>query len=240
MDITEIIKFYQSRTGQIVKDELAPLVQQKNTYNGTPHLFIGAPFALIQNEAPENIYLMDRNIGATIFPSQNKNKVALIDLEQIPLDDQSISQITIVHCLEYASSPLKFMRELWRILAPEGTLRIISPNRRSIWSHLDMSPFGHGNPYSMSQLSTLAKESQFDIIKKERGLFTPPYQAWVPQLITQSQGYLIKNFAPKLSGIIVMDLKKRVYCKALPKDRKRLATSEPATRARISSFDERG
>jgi SAM-dependent methyltransferase len=240
MDITEIIKFYQSRTGQIVKDELTTHISQALSQNVTSHLFIGAPFALIKNDAPGNIYFMDRNIGATIFPSKNHNKVALIDLEQIPLDDQSISQITIVHCLEYASSPLKFMRELWRILAPEGTLRIITPNRRSIWSHLDISPFGHGNPYSMSQLSTLAKESQFDIIKKDRSLFTPPYQAWVPQLITQSQSYLIKNFTPKLSGVIVMDLRKRVYCSALPKDRKRLATSEPATRARISSFDERG
>ena len=240
MDISEILRFYQSRTGQIITDELTPFISQKNTHNSAPHLFIGAPFPFIQNRASENIYFMDRHIGATIFPSKNHNKVALIDLEQIPLDDQSISQITIVHCLEFASSPLKFMRELWRILAPEGVIRIITPNRRSIWSQLDMSPFGHGNPYSMSQLSTLAKESQFDIIKKDRGLFTPPYQAWVPQLITQSQSYLIKNFAPKLSGIIVMDIKKRVYCKALPKDRKRLATSEPPTRARISSFDERG
>lgn len=237
MDISDLIRFYNSSLGQTVKTELARFI---STPNRDPHLFIGFPFPLLKQDSKDNIYLMDRTIGATTYPSSRGNKVVLADLEQIPFEDQSIHQITIIHALEYTSAPAKFMRDLWRILAPEGTLRIIAPNRRSIWSHLDISPFGHGNPYSMSQLSTLAKESQFDIIKKDRGLFTPPYQAWVPQLITQSQGYLIKNFAPKFSGIIVMDLKKRVYCKALPKDRKRLTTSEPATRARISSFDERG
>lgn len=237
MDISILIKFYDSPLGCATKNELS---QFFSTHDNAPHLFLGFPFPFLKQDSKNNIYLMDRTIGATIYPHPQCNKVALTDLDLIPFADQSISRITIVHCLEHAPSPEKFLRELWRILAPEGTLKIITPNRRSIWSHLDISPFGHGNPYSMSQLSKLAKDSQFDIITKERGLYTPPYQTWVPQIVIQSQGYLIKNFAPKLSGVIVMDLRKRVYCSALPKDRKRLATSEPATRARISSFDERG
>ena len=45
-----------------------------------------------------------------------------------------------------ARGPL--LREMWRVLAPEGRLLIIVPNRRGVWARFDTTPFGHGRPYS--------------------------------------------------------------------------------------------
>ena len=239
MDISDLIRFYKTPLGQIVRDELASFIQQNNTIKGY-HLYIGFPFYCIANDQDTNIYLMDRAIGAIHYPSTQRNKVALFDLNAIPLADTSVHKITLCHSLEFAPNPTRFMRELWRVLSPEGNIRMIVPNRRSIWSHLDTSPFGQGNPYSMGQLSALAKQCQFDIISKQRGLFTLPHQSWQPTFITQTQRSLMKNIAPKLSGVIVMDLIKRVYCRTLPKERKRLTTSESIIRAKVSSFDDRG
>lgn len=239
MDISDLIRFYKTPLGKIVSEELSTFVKADNKINGH-HLYVGFPFSFIQTSPRLEIYLMDRNIGAIRYPSTKCNKVALTDLNTIPLPDESMQQITIVHCLEFAANPKKFMRELWRVLTPEGTLKVIVPNRRSIWSHLDISPFGHGNPYSMSQLSTLAKECQFDIILKQRGLFILPHKSWQPSLITHVQQYLVKNITPKLSGVIIMNLTKRVYCRTLPNERKRLPTSESIIRAKASSFEDRG
>ncbi len=240
MDIAHLLKFYANPLGKIAQEELTQLTDVWIKNVNSRSLFIGFPFPLVPRDSDSYLYLMDRHIGATLYPLRTKNKVALIDLEFIPLPDESVPHIVIIHCLEFASSPAKFMREVWRVLQPEGLVHIIAPNRRSIWSHLDSSPFGHGNPYSMSQLSDLVKTSQFDIIEKKRGLFTLPHQSWQPSIITTAQHYLIKTFVPKLSGVIAMELKKRVYCKALPKERKRLATPTSAIRARVSSFEDRG
>ena len=39
---------------------------------------------------------------------------------------------------------------------------IIVPNRRGVWARSDISPFGHGRPYSRPQLSRLLQQAEFE------------------------------------------------------------------------------
>ena len=48
------------------------------------------------------------------------------------------------------------LRQLWRVLAPEGRLLIVAPNRASLWAQMERSPFGHGRPFSRSELDAIA------------------------------------------------------------------------------------
>jgi len=58
----------------------------------------------------------------------------------------------VVHALETSDSPAEVLSEIWRILTPGGRLIAITPNRRGLWARMDTTPFGHGRPYSRSQI----------------------------------------------------------------------------------------
>jgi hypothetical protein len=66
------------------------------------------------------------------------------------------------------------MRELWRVLAPSGRLMAVVPNRRGVWARADTTPFGHGRPYSRSQIAALMRRSWFTPVRFSEALFLPP------------------------------------------------------------------
>ena len=79
----------------------------------------------------------------------------LVDETELPLIDEGADRILLVHMLEWSENPLELLRELWRVLAPNGRLLLIVPNRRGLWARVDTTPFGYGSPFSRSQLTKL-------------------------------------------------------------------------------------
>ena len=49
--------------------------------------------------------------------------------------------------------------EIWRVLSGNGRLLVIAPNRRGIWARFEHTPFGHGRPYTSSQLYRLLRDT---------------------------------------------------------------------------------
>ena len=76
--------------------------------------------------------------------------------------------------LEEAESALETLREIWRILAPGGTVMIVAPNRRGVWARSDATPFGHGRPFSRGQLTQLLRDALFSPIGWTEALYMPP------------------------------------------------------------------
>ena len=62
------------------------------------------------------------------------------------------------------------LKEIWRVLAGGGRLLVVAPNRRGIWARLDLTPFGSGQPYTMSQLSRLLRDEQFTPVGSDRAV----------------------------------------------------------------------
>ena len=87
--------------------------------------------------------------------------VALGEEESLPFVDSLFDRILIIHGLECADATRPFLRQIWRVLAPQGRLICIVPNRASLWSQIERSPFAHGRPYSRGQLERLMRESMF-------------------------------------------------------------------------------
>ena len=85
----------------------------------------------------------------------------MVDEAMLPLPDASVDDLLCVHCLEVAERAGPLLREMWRVLAPEGRLLIIVPNRRGLWARFDTTPFGHGRPYSRGQLERLLTDALF-------------------------------------------------------------------------------
>ena len=58
----------------------------------------------------------------------------LVDDTELPLIDEGADRILLVHMLEWSEKPRELLRELWRVLAPNGRLLLVVPNRRGLWA----------------------------------------------------------------------------------------------------------
>ena len=75
--------------------------------------------------------------------------------------DAAVDRILLVHALEANADAAALLREVWRVLAAGGRILAIAPNRRGLWARMDTTPFGHGRPYSRSQITHLLRETWF-------------------------------------------------------------------------------
>ena len=135
----------------------------------TPYL---APF---RGEASVLGALMPAELGAVPWPEQGQSVSALVEETELPLDDESADRILLVHMLEWSEKSRALLRELWRVLAPNGRLLLVVPNRRGLWARVDTTPFGYGSPFSRSQLTKLLKEALFSPEEWEYALYMPPF-----------------------------------------------------------------
>src|SRR6202165_1907837 len=76
--------------------------------------------------------------------------------------------------LEMSDDPEGLLREVWRVLAPSGRVMAVIPNRRGVWTRTDTTPFGHGRPYSRSQITQLLRQTWFTPTAWGEALFMPP------------------------------------------------------------------
>ena len=73
-------------------------------------------------------------------------------------------------------TPTALLREVWRVLAAGGQLLAVVPNRRGLWARMDTTPFGHGRPYSRSQITHLLREAWFTPVGWGEALYVPPIE----------------------------------------------------------------
>ena len=102
---------------------------------------------------------------------------ALVDELELPLPDAAVDRVLLVHALEMSHDPTALLREIWRVLASGGRLLAVMPNRRGLWARMDTTPFGHGRPYSRSQITHLLRETWFTPIGWGEALYVPPIAA---------------------------------------------------------------
>jgi SAM-dependent methyltransferase len=135
----------------------------------------------------------------------------LVDETELPLIDEGADRILLVHMLEWSEKSHALLRELWRVLAPNGRLLLIVPNRRGLWARVDTTPFGYGSPFSRSQLTKLLKEAMFSPEEWQYALYVPPFNwrillRW--PLFWERLGLVLW---PTFSGVIMVEATKQVY-----------------------------
>ncbi len=99
---------------------------------------------------------------------------SLVDELEMPLPDSAVDRVLLVHALEMAHDPTALLREIWRVLSSGGRLLVVVPNRRGVWARMDTTPFGHGRPYSRSQITQLMRETWFTPTGWGEALHVPP------------------------------------------------------------------
>ena len=133
---------------------------------------------------------------------------------QLPIADKSVDFALIVHALEFTPSPHEMIREVWRVLADGGRLILIVPNRTSLWTQTEKTPFGQGHTYSLSQLNTFLRENTFTPLHAEHALYIPPSQSRVSLSTASVWEKIGHKWFRNFSGILIVEATKQIYAGA--------------------------
>jgi SAM-dependent methyltransferase len=148
--------------------------------------------------------------GVTHWPFGERSLVALVEEDELPFPDLFFDRVLWVHGVEYAESVRPALRELWRVLAPEGRLMVVAPNRESLWARAERTPFGHGRPFTKGQLQRLIESAQFEVEGIDRALFMPPFPWRGPLAANHLWEETGRVLWPRFAGAVIVEAKKRV------------------------------
>ena len=149
--------------------------------------------------------------GAACWPPAEPSASALVFEEELPLPDAAVDRFLMVHSLEFAENPAEMLKEAWRVMAPNGRLIIVVPNRRGVWARFEHTPFGSGRPYSRGQLTTLLRETNFTPGAMTEALLFPPSKRRSLLSVRHGCERLGRRLWPLFAGVLIIEAQKRLY-----------------------------
>ena len=213
-DVTELRDFYQTPLGLVARRLLAQKIRAK-WQRPAGDVVMGFGFATpflgsFRGEASRIAALMPEGQGALVWPTADRNMSVLVEEAYLPLPDNCVDRMLIVHGLEVAERPATLLREMWRVLKPSGRLLIIAPNRTGIWARTDRTPFGQGRPYSRRQLDQLLREAMFTPVDWDSALYLPPVQRALVVRSASTFERIGTSVGRRFAGVILAEATKEV------------------------------
>lgn len=215
MDIVDLQNFYSHELGKTAAKLITKSIGE-SWPDLTGYTMLGIGYATpymhpFRGECDRAIAFMPARQGVMRWPADEKNCVALTGDSDFPLTDSSVDRILIVHGLEMSHKPREYLREIWRVLKADGKAIFVVPNRSGIWARMDKTPFGHGQPFSKTQMIQLLKDNMFLPIGWSGALYVPP----------TSSDFVLKS-APAIEafglwaragmgGVTIIEATKQVY-----------------------------
>jgi SAM-dependent methyltransferase len=167
--------------------------------------------------------------GGEHWPAGAASMTALSEETRLPFMDSVFDRVLVAHALEETEAASRLLREIWRVMAPEGRLVVIAANRWSLWAQADSTPFGHGRPYSRRQLAALLADSMFEPVARARALYAPPI-SWAP-IARAGEAFerVGEVLWPAQGGLVLMEAVKRLYAATSRSDTRVLLAKSPAS-----------
>jgi SAM-dependent methyltransferase len=224
IDVVDLREFYGNPLGVVARRLINRGIQTRwPDAHGQRVLGLGYPtpyLGLFRDRCERCIAFMPAAQGVLKWPTARATLSSLVEEQALPLPDAAVDRILLVHALEMSDDPEGMLREVWRVLAPSGRLLAIVPNRRGVWARIDNTPFGHGRPYSRSQIADLLRRTWFTPVGWSEALFMPPLaQTW---LLRSAPAWERVGAAASLpfAGVHVVEATKQVV-RPLPVKRER-------------------
>jgi SAM-dependent methyltransferase len=171
----------------------------------TPYL---GPF--LNPESPV-MAAMPAQQGAAYWPPEHKNVVFLSHESELPMPDNSINRILLVHSVENSEQLSGMMEEIWRVLTPGGRVLAVVPNRMGFWSRSSRSPFGYGRPFSMAQLRDLMTDHRLTPTHTGSALFIPPLHLRLLWRVAPAIEMIGRFICPFIGGVLLLEAEKQLY-----------------------------
>jgi SAM-dependent methyltransferase len=227
LDIIDLRDFYNRPIGHVVRRVLR--IKLHAHWRETAGLrILGFGYAVpylgaFADQAERICAFMPSGQGVIAWPPEGPSRTALVESGMWPLPDSMMDRILLVHALEISDGVSDLLREAWRCLAPGGKLLAIVPNRRGVWSRTEHTPFGHGRPYSKSQLTQLLRAHAFTPEAWSEALMFPPLEGGLMLRSSVGVERLGTRFWPLFAGVHIVEASKQVYRPVAVRQLKRLS-----------------
>jgi SAM-dependent methyltransferase len=224
IDVIDLRDFYSQRLGIVARRLIKRGIHAHwPSMEGQCVVGLGYPtpyLGLFREDSERCIAFMPAGQGVLKWPTARPTLATLVDQFSLPLPDAVVDRVLLVHALEMSDDPESLLREVWRVLSPSGRMMAIVPNRRGIWTRTDTTPFGHGRPYSRTQITQLLRQTWFTPSAWGEALFVPPIKSgW---FLRSAAAWERAGAALSLpfAGVHIVEATKQVY-RALPAKRQR-------------------
>jgi SAM-dependent methyltransferase len=137
--------------------------------------------ALHANRMPHK-WLSDTHVP-TLTESPQKAPVVIVhDFAELPFASQSIDLVVLPHVLEFAAEPHQVLREVERVLIPEGRVIVCGFNPASLWGMRQVTGRmtgsyylpRHGEFISLPRLKDWLKLLNMEVDRGHFGCYAPP------------------------------------------------------------------
>lgn len=214
-DVTDLRGFYAKPLGQMVRRLLMARIRARwPSVAGQRVLGVGfaTPYlGLFREESERTLAFMPAAQGVMEWPPDGKRATALVQKDMWPLADDMMDRVLLMHGIEMWDRPDEVLNEAWRVLGPEGRLLAVVPSRRGIWARVETTPFGHGRPFSQTQLGRLLKEADFEPVGWGEALFFPPMESGlILQWATAFERFGMR-FGLPFAGVHIVEAVKQLY-----------------------------
>lgn len=228
-DVLELRQFYASDLGKAARAMVArKLTEVWGDAAGLDVLGLGyaTPFlGTLRSTARRVVAGMPAQQGVEVWPAGAPNLSALTPEDSLPFANALFDRILLVHVLEESDDPVGYLREVWRVLAPSGRMIVTVASRNGLWANTEKTPFGHGRPYSRSQLAEILREADLEPSGWTRALYAPPV-GWMARWadgFEQAGSRLWPGFA----GLLLMEAVKQTFAVKPKASRVRVRAGRP-------------
>jgi SAM-dependent methyltransferase len=231
IDVVDLRAFYASPLGGVARRLVGRVLDRFwGPVQGLRVLGLGyaTPYLLgVRGTAERTLAFMPASQGVVNWPATGRSASALVDPMMMPLSDASIDRVLLVHAIEAVESPTELLYEVWRILTPGGRIIVVAPNRRGLWARMDTTPFGHGQPYSRSQLNRLMRDTLFSPEGWAETLYVPPLPGWVFLRTAVAWERAGISLSLPFAGLHVVEATKQLYRPVTVRQTRRASRASP-------------
>jgi SAM-dependent methyltransferase len=210
-------EWYDSYTGQLFLNQAKPYV------DGVLSNLFGYHLLQIGHLKGSNLLCNSRISHRTVIESHRvaindgcNARLLLSELDTLPIASDSVDVVILPHSLEIHPHPHRILREIDRILVPEGHVVIIGFNPSSLWGLVRLVKrwFGrlpwHGRFLSLLRLKDWLQLLGFELVHNELYFYRPPLA--YPRVMKKLEGIeeFGRRYWPVLGGGYVLVAKKQV------------------------------
>lgn len=174
-----------SDRGYIINQKTFQLFQRENIPLNAKILDIGCAYGFFLRNCEEEgfkTYGIDLSSYAVTQAARitKHSKLMVANLENLPFQSDCFDIITVFDTIEHTDSPVKSLREIHRVLAPQGRLFITTPNIASLHRFLKGQRFHafvdetHIYLFTLSALKFLVEKAGFVVDKVETPFYSLP------------------------------------------------------------------